>query len=76
MQLHHVRPYRQIVVRGRAPETILESVSRFDGNLLVIGASRKSAGEARAGATTEEILRSASVPVLVVPHRGAPAPEG
>jgi nucleotide-binding universal stress UspA family protein len=68
--LRTVRPYREIVVRGRATEAILECVSRFDSDLLVIGAQQKLAGGggAMTGRTTEELVRLASTPVLAVPH--------
>jgi nucleotide-binding universal stress UspA family protein len=68
--LNDVRPYRHALVRGHAPDAILESVTRFDADLLVIGAQHGSdiEGVARIGSTTERLMQTATVPVLVVPR--------
>jgi nucleotide-binding universal stress UspA family protein len=67
--LRGVRPYRQLAVRGDATESILESVARFDGDLLVVGAQprKTAAGGTTLGSTTERLMQSATIPVLVVP---------
>jgi nucleotide-binding universal stress UspA family protein len=70
-RMRGVKPYRQIVVRGRATETVLEWALKSECDLLVVGAERKITGElVTMGTTTEGLLRSATTPVLIVPRRG------
>ena len=67
--LSGVRPRRREVVNGDAAAATLDAVARFDADLLVVGARARSGddGSPAVGATTERLLRAASVPVLIVP---------
>jgi nucleotide-binding universal stress UspA family protein len=57
-----------LMVRGPTVSTILEQSDRFDADLLVVGSHGRSALMSLvAGSVAQGVLRSARVPVLIVP---------
>lgn len=59
---------------GRVCDVIIEEASTWSSDLIVIGThGRRGAGRLLLGSDAEQVLRRASVPVLLVRDSGAPA---
>lgn len=57
-----------LMVQGATVETILEQISRFDADLVIVGSHGYGAlRNLLAGSVTQGVLKKSSVPVLVVP---------
>ena len=57
------------VRNGSVPEEIVACASKADVDAIVMGTSRRRRiGNRFLGQTTEQVVRTANVPVLVVPH--------
>lgn len=78
--LHRVRqqvPADLVTRPGRPVDVVLEEAQRVDARAIVVG-SHGSTGLQRAvlGSVAEGILAHSHIPVIVVPGRTAPAPQG
>lgn len=68
--------HRDLVLRGGAPERVLDCVEDLRANLLVIGAQRKAFRNTTViGTTTERIVRFADCPVFIVTREPAARPQ-
>lgn len=64
--------YREIMLRGNAPERVVDCAEDIRADLVVIGAQHKLfREETTVGSTTERLVRFARMPVLTVPRPAA-----
>lgn len=72
-QLQDVCFIRELVVRGRPAERVLDCADDLACDLLVVGAQQKLFRDSTIlSTTTERLIRFASTPVLVVTHDAVP----
>ncbi|MFC4245882.1 universal stress protein [Natribaculum luteum] len=62
---------RDDVVQGHPAEAICEYATAYEIDLVVMGAHSGDPGQHRLGSVTEQVIRSADVPVLTVREPGA-----